>query len=613
MADDKEKPSEFGKKLGDAVSFGIDEFKTAASEMKQAANELVGGFALSRARVGEMMTAVSEAAPRLKRLGADFAGTLQTMKDIATATGKNTLASADSVEKLYATSKVLGQEVGTIVSKFTDVGVQFGVVGGQLEESVLTVRDLGLNASAVMGQVVDNTSKLNKFNFEGGVQGLTKMAARASQLRFDMSEAFSLAEDAINPERAVELASSFQRLGVSVGTLADPFALMNASINDPGALQESLVNATKQFTYFDEKTKSFKINPQGMLTLRQMAKETGMSYENLSKSGLAAAELDKRLSQISPSLNFKDESDKQFLSNLSEMDASGNYVVKIRDDQGRDSTKKLSEVTQTEFDRLIKEQKEQPKSMEEIARSSMKTGDIIANDVASIKDAVVRGAVSTSFVKDNMEAFRKIVTTPTGSISKEVARTEIFSKQFDTSANAIRDAVKELSRTGGKSMGDVMKDLGGKFGEQSKSVAKVIEGLSQKVYSDIKGKNLKYGDSEIGDMANTALRGLESYIDKTSVGKAVAAEKGATPVKASPAKSLFLEGTESLTKNANQNQTLTSTVSNNVDYSGTVTFKVDAPPGVSTQYLEQFMNSEKFKETIYKYVEEKNKQLQKTK
>jgi hypothetical protein len=613
MADNKEKPSEFGKKLGEAVSFGVDEFIDAASEMKEAANTLVGSFALSRARVGEMMTAVNEAAPRLKRLGADFSGTLKTMSDIAAATGKNTLASANSVEKLYATSKVIGQEVGTIVSKFTDVGIQFGVVGSELEKSVLSVRDLGLNASQVMDEVVNSASKLNRFNFDGGVQGLTKMAARASQFRFDMSEAFNLAEDAMNPERAVELASSFQRLGVSVGTLADPFALMNASINDPGALQESLVSVGKQFTYFDEKTKTFKINPQGMLTLRQMAKETGMSYDNLAKSGLAAAELDKRLSQINPSINFKDESDKQFLSNLSEMDATGNYVVKIRDDQGRDVTKNLSEVTQQEFDKLIKAQKDQPKSMEDIARASMKTGDIVANDVAAIKEAVVRGAVSTSFVKDNMEAFRKIVTTPTGSISKEVARTEIFSKEFDTAANAIRDAVKEMTKTGGKSMGDIMKDLGGKFGEQSKSIEKVVQGLSQKIYSDIKGKNLNYHDEELGKLANSALRDLESYIDKTSVGKAVAAEKGATPVKASPSKSLFLEGTDSLTKTSNQNQTLTSSINKTVDYTGTVTFKVDAPPGVSTQYLEQFLNTEKFRETIYKYVEEKNKQLQKTK
>jgi hypothetical protein len=29
-------------------------------------------------------------------------------------------------------------------------------------------------------------------------------------------------------------------LGVAAGNLVDPFALMNASINDPGALQDSL-------------------------------------------------------------------------------------------------------------------------------------------------------------------------------------------------------------------------------------------------------------------------------------------------------------------------------------------------------------------------------------
>jgi hypothetical protein len=535
------------------------------------------------------------------------------MGDIAKATGRNTLASAESVEKLYATTKVIGGNVKNIVEEFTNVGVQFGVVGQQLEESVVTVRDLGLNAADVMTKVVSNASNLNKFNFEGGVQGLTKMAARAAQLRFDMTDAFNMAEQALDPENAITMASAFQRLGVSVGTLADPFALMNASINDPGALQESLANVSKQFTYFDEKTKTFKINPQGMLTLRQMAKETNTSYDNLAKSGLAAAELDKRLSQINPRINFKDESDKQFLSNLAEMDATGNYVVKIRDDQGRDSTKNLSEVTQQEFDKLIQAQKDQPKSMEDIARASMKTGDIVANDVAAIKEAVVRGAVSTSFVKDNMEAFRKIVTTPTGSISKEIARTEIFSKEFDTAANAIRDAVKEMTKTGGKSMGDIMKDLGGKFGEQSKSVTKVVEGLSQKIYSDIKGKNLSYGDSELGAFANSALRGLESYIDKTPVGKAVAAEKGGTSVKATPSKSLFLEGTDSLTKTANQNQTLTSTINKTVDYSGTVVFKVDAPAGVSKEYLEQFLNEERFKEMVYKYVEEKNKQLQKTK
>ena len=285
---------------------------------------------------------------------------------------------------------------------------------------------------------------MNRYQFEGGVQGLAKLAAQASMLRFDMKETFKFAEKVLTPEGAIETAAGIQRLGISMGALADPFALMNASINDPGALQDSLAKVSQQFTYFDEKSKTFKMNPQGILTLKAMSDETGVSYENLSKMGLAAAETDKRISQISPTLKFKDDSDKQFLSNLSEMNASGEYVVKIRDASGVDATKKLSDVTQEEFDKLIKEQKEAPKSMEDIARAGMKTSNVIANDVGAIKDAIVRGLVSTSIVKDNMESIRRTITVPVGALSNAGAKTEITRVPADEAINAIRVAVKQL-------------------------------------------------------------------------------------------------------------------------------------------------------------------------
>ena len=611
MADNKESAEEYGKSMSDAISFGADQFIGATGQMIQAGNELTKAFSQSRARVSEMMTAVNEAAPRMRRLGASFEETMSTMKEIAVATGKNTLASADSVAKLYATSQVLEQSTGTIVKNFEGVGIQFGVVGGQLEEATNTVRDLGLNAKEVMQDVVSNASALNKFNFDGGVQGLAKMAARASQLKIDMNQALEFADRMMDPENAIEMASAFQRLGVTAGNLTDPFALMNQSINDPGALQESLAKVGKQYTYFDEKTKSFRINPQGILTLKQMEKEANLAGGSLSKAALASAELDKRLSNINPSINFKDESDKQFLSNLSEMDASGNYVVKISDQE----TKKLSDVTQQEFDKLITEQKNQPKSMEEIARAGMKTSDVIKQDVTAIKEAVVRGAVGTTVVKDNLEAYRKITTTPTGILSDKVGRTEIFNNQFETLSNSIRDAAKEMSKSGGKSMGDVLKDLGGKFGKQGDDVKKIVEQLGISVYKDMKGKNLDYRSSEIGELANNALKGLETYIDKTEFGKKAAATgtNSGTTVKPTSGKSSLLEGTDAFTSSTSKDKTLTSTVNQTVDYSGTIVFKVDAPAGVSTQYLTDFLNSEKFKEQIYTYVQEKNKQKEKTK
>lgn len=608
--DNKQSAEEYGKSMSDAISFGADQWIGAVGQMIEAGNELTKSFSQSRARVSEMMTAVNEAAPRMRRLGADFKQTLGVMQEIAAATGKNTLASADSVAKLYATTQVIGGSVGEIVKKFEGAGIQFGVVGGQLEEVTNTVRDLGLNAQEVMQNVVSNASQLNKFNFEGGVQGLTKMAARAAQLKIDMNVALDFADKMMDPEAAINAASAFQRLGVSVGNLADPFALMNQSINDPGALQESLAKVGKQFTYFDEKTKSFRINPQGILTLKEMESQAGLASGSLSKAALASAELDKRLSNISPNINFKDESDKQFLSNLAEMDASGNYVVKISDQE----TKKLSDVTQEELNKLVDEQKKQPKTMEETARASMKTSEIIKNDVTAIKEAVVRGAVGTTVVKDNLEGVRKAATIPSGILSDRAGRTEIYNKQFETMSNSIRDAAKELVKSGGKSMGDVLKDLGTKFGKQGEDVKKVVEKLGTSVYNDLKGKDFKYRSSEVGDITQKAKDALQNYVDKTDFGKKAAAEvTSGTTIKPTSGKSSLLEGTDAFTSTTSKDKTVTSTVNQTVDYSGTVTFKVDAPSGVSTQYLTDFLNSEKFKEQIYTYIQEKNKQKEKTK
>ena len=600
---DKSTTNQYGEEFKKDAEISSNAFIGAAQQMTQAANEMTAAFAGSRARVGEMMTAVSDAAPRMKRLGATFQDTTNAMVAIADATKRQTLASADSVAKLYATTKVIGSDIGSIVNKFTDVGFQFGVVGGELEKSVKTVSDLGLNTKEVMEKVLQDTSALNKFNFEGGVQGLTRMAARASQLRVDMSVSLDFADKMMDPEEAIKAASAFQRLGVAAGALVDPFSLMNGAINDPGALQDSLANVAKQFTYFDEKSKSFRINPQGILTLKEMQKQTGVSAAELSKMGLAAAELDKRLSQISPSLKFKDDSDKQFLSNLSEMDASGEYIVKIRDASGVDATKKLSDVTQEEFDKLIKEQKESPKSMEDIARAGMKTSDIIKNDVGAIKDAVVRGLVSTSFVKDNMESIRRTITVPTGALSNAAAKTEITRVPADEAINAIRVAVKQLGENT-KKPEEVFKEVGEKFGKTSESFKMVMQSTINQIVKEIDSKKLGYGDGEVGKLANAAWNGVKDLAgvksEKTKSGVSTSTTDAAKTANAKSVE-VSLYGTNALNKANNPNQTLTSAVEQNVEYNhtGTVTFKIDAPSNIDMKSLQAYVNTKEFQQAVY--------------
>ena len=615
MATDKETADQFGKSFSQLGEIEGNEFFGAANQMTEAANEMTKAFAASRARVGEMMTAVSEAAPRMRRLGASFQETTKAMVDIAAATQKQTLASSDSVAKLYATTKVIGGDIGGIVKSFTDVGIQFGVISSQLEKSVVTVRDLGLNVREIMDQVTSHIGELNKFNFDGGVKGLTKMAASASMLRVDMNATLNFADKVMgDPEEAVKMASAFQRLGVSVGNLVDPYSMMNDAMNDPEKLQASIAKAAQQFTFFDEKAKSFRINPRGILTLKEMATETGVSYDNLTKMGLAAAETTKRMTQISPSLKFQNESDKQFLSNLSEMNDSGEYIVHIRDSQGSDNMKKLSDVTQQEFDKLIDEQKKSPKDMESIARESMKTGDVIKDDVHAIREAVVRGIVSTSFVKDNLESARRMATVPSGALSNSFARTEKYNVPANNLINAIRDAAKDLS--GGKPSSDVWKEVSVKFKDQGEQFMIAMQSSIKQVAKEIDSKPLGYSNAELGELAMAAWTGVKNLASYKPEKNESGVSDATTNAAIARSNKISGYGTESLINSSNPNQTLTSAVGETNRTSKddiTFTLKIEAPPGVNEQYLDQIFKTEKFKQLIYTYVQQKNIELQKTK
>jgi hypothetical protein len=289
-----------------------------------------------------------------------------------------------------------------------------------------------------MGDVNKNMDMMNRFNFSDGVQGLTKMAAQASMLRFDMQNTANFADKVMSPEGAIEAAAGFQRLGVNIGNLVDPFALMNDSINNPGALQDSIIKATKQYTEFDEKTKSFKINPQGILMLKEMADVTGISAKELSKTALAAADLDERLSAISPSIQFDKPEDKQLLANMATM-KDNEYVVQIKDDKGAIEYKKLGDITADEFKELRKKQDEAPKTLEEIQISQL---DVLKNIESAISGNVAKatyGIAGASVIRGNILGADRITRAVTGAVDKNVPESTEITKSINTAVGKMSE------------------------------------------------------------------------------------------------------------------------------------------------------------------------------
>jgi hypothetical protein len=589
----------------DKLSKPIESTINAIGSMVAAADRLNRNFVQSRVRIEEMDVAIAQSVAGVARLGGSLTDVVETLEGIGKGAKRNLIANEETVSKIFAASKILGSDAETLTEAFGKVGYDVSQVGVNIEKSIGYVQSLGLNAKTITNEVVKNLDKMNQFNFNDGVHGLTKMAAQASMLRIDMDRTLKFADDLLSPEKAVETVGLFQRLGVAVGDLGDPLKLMNDALNDPGAIQDSLIAATKQFTYFDEKTQSFRINPQGLLTLRELGKESGLGADQLTKMALSAADLDKRLSTISPSLKFDKEEDRTFLANMA-VKKDNDYVVQIKNDKGEvELTKKLGEVTETELKKLREQQERAPKTVEDIQRSQLDVLKIIDSDLKAVLAAGTYGAASVRQVTSNVEGFRRISTGVSEGLQRNLPQTEevrgVVTQTLDSMQNLF--TAKSQGKISADDFAQRLKVFEDKLITKTKdigpeafdTVKTILKEASQKAYGS---SGL---ETEFRRFANTMESAKVSKTSGTNIKKPTGEQK-VQPITRS---SIFgARDTQSSLQPVNTNSQINKTV----DYTGTVTFKIDAPSGVSTQYLSEFLNSEKFKEMIYTYVEEKNKQ-----
>ena len=315
---------------------------------------------------------LADAAPLVTRLGGDVKAALQVQLDTLDTFGRNITLTDKQIEELYAVNKVTGVGVKELETGFADAGMAIE----HISEEMLTVREtansLGVNAKAVSASVVGNLDKMNRYTFDGGIQGLAKMASRAQALRIDMKTTFDLADQLMSPEKAIEVSSALQRLGATTTSLVDPLKLMDMAQNDVGALQQELGEMFKTYTAFDEKTGKFEIMPGARRQLKEIGDSLGIPIKEIERMALGSADLDKKLSEISfGGLDLTDEQ-QEMIANMSTMGEGGEYKIRIKDEEGKLVEKKLSEVLEDykgregELTELLSEQQaEEGKTAEE--------------------------------------------------------------------------------------------------------------------------------------------------------------------------------------------------------------------------------------------------------
>jgi hypothetical protein len=575
----------FGDKLNAAFSSMIDvSFPTLIKEIQRLdveATKVTALFGQGRENIQQIKAAMADASAEVLGLGGSYEDVTKIQMAAAKDLQRNVILGGDVYKDIYAATQVTAQGAEKLLPAFKNVGVSaYGVADG-MQKIVNVAREQGLSVQAVSEQAVTNMESMNKYNFQGGVDGLAKMAAQASSMRIDMKTTLNFAEGLYNPEKAIEMSSALQRLGVTQSDLLDPLRLMDLSLNDPTELQNQLVQMTEQFVQLNEKGQ-FEIAPQGKLQLREISKATGLAYEELTKMAMGSAELEDKMRKIKFP-DFMSEEQQKMVANLAEM-KDGQYVITV-DGQTKPIAEALEGINNEEqLDELIG--KSEPKTMEDLAFEQLDMQKSMAASLKKLEGRAARGIASTKLTDDLINVSTK--TTRAG--------TDVLTSGGALGTAEIRGLVDNLS--------EPLKDMFGKMQEGNFDFSlegdKFLTAIGEAVKNQegIIGENVGTFEKFMSQYGMGMSEELEKNIEKitgvditTQQAQAVGVETGEVPpAGTTPKADATLQGGES-----------------KMD----ININVTAPPGMSQQQIMDALNIQEIKEKIYKIYEDMNKDFKK--
>jgi hypothetical protein len=352
---------------------------------------------------------MGEATFETLQFGVSLDDNLNLMKQINSVMKVNTLLTTEQVVNMQAIAKSAGvtaAELVPIVEGFANIGVGTNDAIENIESMSKQARLYGINVGEFMKGISNNIKQLSTYNFKAGIEGFSRMVAKAQALRMDVSKTFSLTESLLDPEKAIETAAGFQMLGGAVGDLGDPFKLLYMAQNDVEGLQDSILNMAESAVVFNEETGQFDIPVTEMYRLREAAKLTGMDINELSNTAIKSRERTQKLGVLDAFTDLSEE-EKELIANMADIDGKGQMTVTLPyEDDGVMKTKTLdaTQLTADELKELRKVQQDNDASAKDIALSQLTALETINNTIKSSEAATVMAGVNTAGVSDALDA-----------------------------------------------------------------------------------------------------------------------------------------------------------------------------------------------------------------
>lgn len=358
-----------------------------------------------------LMTTLSRASFEGADYGLTLDDNLQTLQAMNEVMGMNTTLTSEQVINMGLLARnagVTASEIAPIVEGFRSMGIDTTRAIDHISEMQAQARTYGINVSQFMKNIGTNIKALSTYNFKDGVEGFSRMVAKAQALRIDVQKTFTLSQSLLEPEKAIEMAAGFQMLGGAVGDLGDPFKLLHMAQTDSEGLQDSILKAAESAVVFNNKTGKFDIPVTEMYRLKEMAELTGISYEELSQTAIKAAERTQKLDMLGGAA-YDDET-KELIANLGQIDEFGNLQISMpgQDEMGNKITKMVdaASLTMDDIATLQKMQEDANKSDRDIAQEQLSAVEEIRAAVVKSGYGKIQMGTSTPIAGDVLDVLK---------------------------------------------------------------------------------------------------------------------------------------------------------------------------------------------------------------
>ena len=183
---------------------------------------------------------------------------------------------------LVSMKNVIGEETAIkFTTNLDNFGLDVDAAKELVEDIVGDGRRGGLVLSNLSENVANNLHLAQQYTFEDGIEGLVRMAEKATAVKWNMEQTAAFAEKVNNVEGAIKTGAQLSVLGGPFAQFSNPMGMLYESLNDMEGLQDRLFAMFGSLGEWNEEKGMLDISAFDKLRIRAASSAMGLNYSDV--------------------------------------------------------------------------------------------------------------------------------------------------------------------------------------------------------------------------------------------------------------------------------------------------------------------------------------------